>query len=66
MEKSPLKSVVKKFLDKRTGHNRKDYKSMKLKQLQKEHTEILDFYNGPYQDMLKVVISKEKIYTSFL
>ena len=60
LEKSPLKDSVKKFLDKRTGHNKKDYKNMSMIQLKKEHDEIRDMYTGDYQKMVKFLEEKEK------
>ena len=55
LEKSNLKDSVKKFVDKRTGHNKKDYKKMNLKQLKKEYDEIKDMYNGDYKSIMKLV-----------
>ena len=60
LEKSLLKDSVKKFLDKRTGHNKKDYKNMSMIQLKKEHDEIRDMYTGDYQKMVKFLEEKEK------
>ena len=53
--KSDLKDKVKKFLDKRTGHNTKEYTSLTLPQLKKEYEEIKDMYTGKYQELLKLV-----------
>lgn len=55
LEYSKLKNEVKKFLDKRTGHNKKDYTKMTLGQLQKEYNEILVMYNGTYQEIIKLL-----------
>ncbi len=66
LEKSPLKDSVKKFLDKRTGHNKKDYKNMSMIQLKKEHDEICKMYTGDYQEMVKLLEEKEKKYSSNL
>ncbi len=55
LEQSELKNKVKKFLDKRTGHNKKNYTIMTLSQLNKEYNEIREMYNGPYQEILKLL-----------
>lgn len=55
LSKSALKDSVKKFVDKRTGHNQKDYRNMNMQQLKKEYEEIKAMYNGDYQAMLKEI-----------
>lgn len=60
LEKSSLKDSVKKFLDKRTGHNKKDYKNMSMAQLKREHDEIQAMYVGDYQKMVKFLEDIEK------
>ncbi len=60
LEKSSLKDSVKRFLDKRTGHNKKDYKNMSMIQLKKEYDEIRVMYTGDYQKMVEFLKEKEK------
>ena len=60
LENSALKKAVKKFLDVRTGHNKKNYQSMNLEQLKKEHDEIFNMYKGDYQKMFKIVNERKK------
>lgn len=55
LEKSELKNKVKKFLDKRTGHNEKEYSTLNLSQLKKEYEEIKTMYNGEYKELLKII-----------
>lgn len=61
-----LKKSVKKFLDVRTGHNKKNYQSMNVEQLRKEHDEIFNMYKGDYQKMLKKVEEHENSWKIFL
>lgn len=53
LNKSDLKDRVKKFVDKRTGHNKLDYASMNMERLTKEYNEIKDFYGGDFRKIQK-------------
>ena len=53
INKSELKDRVKKFVDKRTGHNKLDYVSMNMDRLKKEYEEIKDFYGGDFRIIQK-------------
>lgn len=55
LPKSELKSKVKKFLDKRTGHNKKEYDKMSLSELKKEHDEIKQMFICEYREILKII-----------
>lgn len=58
LEKTELKDKVKKFVDKRTGHNKKEYKNMNMGELQKEHDEIKLFYYGDFVKIQEVLKNK--------
>lgn len=53
INKSELKDRVKKFVDRRTGHNKLDYVSMNMDRLKKEYEEIKDFYGGDFRKIQK-------------
>ena len=53
INKSALKDRVKKFVDKRTGHNKLDYTNMNMDRLKKEYEEIKDFYNDDFREIIK-------------
>lgn len=53
INKSDLKDRVKKFVDKRTGHNKLDYKNMNINKLKNEYEEIKNFYGGDFKKILK-------------
>lgn len=53
LPKSKLKDSVKKFVDKRQGHNTKDYESMTVEKLEKEYNDIKEMYFGDYREILK-------------
>lgn len=55
LEKSELKSRVKKFVDKRIGHAQKDYKSLDMVSLKKEYDIIKSFYDSDYINILKEI-----------
>ncbi|MGP1413959.1 MAG: hypothetical protein ACTTID_02410 [Bacillales bacterium] len=62
LKKSDLKIRVKKFVDKRTGHNKLDYKSMDMNRLKKEYEEIKYFYNEDF-NLIKKEISKLNVHS---
>jgi len=59
LEKTDLKNTVKKFVDKRIGHNKKDYDSMDNNTLKNEFEEIKSFYNNEFVKIKKVLKDNE-------
>ena len=49
------KKIVKKFLDKYIGHNKKDYNNMSISQLTNEFEIIKKFYDYDYKDMINLI-----------
>lgn len=58
--KSDLKDKVKKFLDKRIGHSKKDYSSMNVEQVTKKYNDIKLMYENEYRKILKEIDYLEK------
>ena len=61
LPKYPLKDKVKKFVDKRVGHSKKDYQKMSMDCIKNEFEEIKNFYNNEYQEILKEIKKNENV-----